>query len=267
MNEMQLFQNPEFGKIRAVELDGEPWLVGKDVASALGYAKPENALAAHVDDEDKTTTLIQGSGSNYKSKAIVINESGLYSLVLSSKLPTAKKFKHWVTSEILPSVRKHGAYMTKQTLRETLKRPESVIEILEALRDEQEAREGLERKIESQKPKVLFADAVSASEQSILIGQLAKLLRQNGVPMGEKRLFQWMRENGYLGKNGNRYNIPTQMSMEMGLFEIKETAVTHSDGRVTVSTTAKVTGKGQVYFVNKFLNKDAEKKDAAAGEK
>ena len=262
---MQLFQNPEFGKVRAVEIDGEAWLVGKDVAEALGYSNTRKALSDHVDAEDKGVTKYDTLGG--PQNLTIINESGLYSLVLSSKLPTAKKFKHWVTAEVLPSVRKHGAYMTKQTLRETLKRPESVIEILEALRDEQEAREGLERKIESQKPKVLFADAVSASEQSILIGQLAKLLRQNGVPMGEHRLFQWMRKNGYFGKNGNRYNIPTQMSMEMGLFEIKETAVTHSDGRVTVSTTAKVTGKGQVYFVNKFLNKDAEKKNAAGDER
>lgn len=253
MNELQIFDNPEFGKIRTVERDGEPWFVGKDVAAALGYEKPQNAIAAHVDNEDKTTALIQGTGSNYKSNAVLINESGLYSLVLSSKLPTARKFKRWVTSEVIPTIRKHKAYMTPDKLEEVLLNPDTLIQLAQNLKSEQEARRAAEAKIEADHPKVLFADAVSTSEQSILVGQLAKIIRQNGVPMGERRLFQWMRENGYLGKHGSRYNIPTQRSMEMGLFEIKETAVTHSDGRVTTNTTPKVTGKGQIYFVNCFL--------------
>ena len=252
--------------IEGYEKDGTVYLKLETVARGLGFTRIA-ASGNEVIRWERINGYLKEFGMPSCGHEDFIPENIFYRLAMKAKSETAERFQAFVADEILPSIRKHGAYMTKQTLRETLKRPESVIEILEALRDEQEAREGLERKIESQKPKVLFADAVSASEQSILIGQLAKLLRQNGVPMGEHRLFQWMRENGYLGKNGNRYNIPTQMSMEMGLFEIKETAVTHSDGRVTVSTTAKVTGKGQVYFVNKFLNKDAEKKNAAGDER
>ena len=251
MNELQIFDNPEFGKIRTVERDGEPWFVGKDVAAALGYSNNRKALADHVDDEDKGVTKCDTLGG--VQDLTVINESGLYSLVLSSKLPTARKFKRWVTSEVIPTIRKHKAYMTPDKLEEVLLNPDTLIQLAQNLKSEQEARRAAEAKIEADHPKVLFADAVSTSEQSILIGQLAKIIRQNGVPMGERRLFQWMRENGYLGKHGSRYNIPTQRSMEMGLFEIKETAVTHSDGRVTTNTTPKVTGKGQIYFVNCFL--------------
>lgn len=251
MNELQIFDNPEFGKIRTVERDGEPWFVGKDVAAALGYSNSRKALADHVDDEDKGVTKCDTLGG--VQDLTVINESGLYSLVLSSKLPTARKFKRWVTSEVIPTIRKHKAYMTPDKLEEVLLNPDTLIQLAQNLKSEQEARRAAEAKIEADHPKVLFADAVSTSEQSILIGQLAKIIRQNGVPMGERRLFQWMRENGYLGKHGSRYNIPTQRSMEMGLFEIKETAVTHSDGRVTTNTTPKVTGKGQIYFVNCFL--------------
>ena len=251
MNELQIFDNPEFGKIRTVERDGEPWFVGKDVAAALGYSNVRNAVPAHVDEEDKLSTRIEYAGQN--REVTIINESGLYSLVLSSKLPTARKFKRWVTSEVIPTIRKHKAYMTPDKLEEVLLNPDTLIQLAQNLKSEQEARRAAEAKIEADRPKVLFADAVSTSEQSILIGQLAKIIRQNGVPMGERRLFQWMRVNGYLGKHGSQYNIPTQRSMEMELFEIKETAVTHSDGRVTTNTTPKVTGKGQIYFVNCFL--------------
>lgn len=137
-NKLQIFQNEEFGNIRAIVIDDEPWFVGKDVAEALGYAKPENAIATHVDDEDKTSTLIQGSGSNYKSKTIIINESGLYSLILSSKLPKAKKFKHWVTSEVIPSIRKHGAYMTPETIEKILYNPDFIMNLAGNLKAEQE---------------------------------------------------------------------------------------------------------------------------------
>lgn len=259
MNEIKIFESSEFGRVRTVEINGEPWLVGKDVAETLGYVKPENAIANHVDDEDKTTTLIQGTGSNYKSKAVIINESGLYSLVLSSKLPTAKKFKRWVTSEVLPSIRKHGAYMNDETLKRAILEPDFLIRLATELKEEKEQRKLLEEKIDSDKPKVIFADAVSASKSTILIGDLAKLIKQNGVDMGQKRLFEWLRENGYLIKRqGSDRNMPTQRSMELGLFEVKETAVTHSDGHTTVSKTPKVTGKGQEYFVNKFLTDGSE---------
>lgn len=249
MNRLQIFENPEFGAVRTVELNGEPWLVGKDVAKALGYAKPENAIGTHVDSDDKTTTLIQGTGSNYKSKAVLINESGLYSLVLSSKLPTARKFRHWVTSEVLPSIRRHGLYAVD----ELLNNPDLMIQAMEQLKAERAKNLQLSEKVRQDAPKVLFADSVAASHTSILVFDLAKLLRQNGVNIGGNRLFDWMRQNGYLVKRrGADWNMPTQRSMEMGLFEVKETSVTHSDGHVTVTKTPKVTGKGQVYFVNKF---------------
>ena len=253
-NEIKVFSNEEFGSIRRVEIDGEYWLSGKDVAQALGYAKPENALSAHVDDEDKITTLVQGTGSNYKSKATVINESGLYSLVLSSKLPSAKKFKRWVTSEVLPSVRKHGAYMTPETLEAAILNPDYLLKVATALKAETDKRKALEAKVSADAPKVLFADSVAASSSTVLVGELAKIMRQNGVDMGERRLFRWMRDNGYLIKrNGTDYNMPTQASMEQGLFRIKETVINHSDGHTSVSKTPKVTGKGQTFFLNKFL--------------
>ena len=240
-------------EIRTIQKDGEPWFVGKDVAAVLGYAKPENAIARHVDDEDKSTTPFQGTA--YETRATIINESGLYSLILSSKLPNAKKFKRWVTSEVLPSIRKHGAYMTDQTLEQALTSPDFLIQLATQLKEEKEQRKQLEAKVEQDKPKVLFADSVSASKSSILVGELAKILKQNGVDTGQFRLFAWLRENGYLIKReGSDYNMPTQKSAEMGLFEVKQTIITHSDGHITTNKTPKVTGKGQVYFVNKFMN-------------
>ena len=254
MNQLQIFENPEFGAVRTVEIDGDPWLVGKDVAKALGYAKPENAIGTHVDSDDKTTTLIQGTGSNYKSKAVLINESGLYSLVLSSKLPTARKFRHWVTSEVLPSIRRHGLYAVD----ELLNNPDLMIQAMEQLKAERAKNQQLSEKVRQDASKVLFADSVEASKYSILIFDLAKILKQNGVQIGGNRLFEWMRQNGYLVKRkGSDWNMPTQRAMEMGLFEIKETSVSHSDGHITVNRTPKVTGKGQTYFINLFLSGNA----------
>ena len=248
MREIQIFENAEFGKIRTIVIDDEPWFVGKDVAAALGYAKPENAIANHVDEEDKTSTLIQGSGSNYKSKTIVINESGVYSLVFGSKLPTARAFKRWVTHEVLPAIRKTGSYHASGSYM-----IDDPIERAKAWIREQEERKQLAAANAKMQPKALFADAVSASETSILIGGLAKLIKQNGVDIGQKRLFQWMRENGFLIKNGADKNIPTQRAMEYGLFEVKERSIVGGDGANHVTRTTKVTGKGQIYFVNRFL--------------
>lgn len=258
MNELQIFSNQEFGTIRTTEINGEPFFVGKDIAEALGYVKPENALAAHVDGEDKTTTLIQGTGSNYKTNATVINESGVYALVFSSKLPKAKEFKHWVTSEVLPTIRKHGAYMTPETLEKALLNPDGMIKVLQALKEEQEKRKALEAQNAEMKPKALFAEAVSASKSSILIGDLAKIIKQNGHEIGQKRLFCWLRDNGWLIKQkGASWNMPTQKSMEMGLFEIKESTFQNPDGSVRITKTSKVTGKGQVFFINKFCGGNA----------
>lgn len=257
MNDLQIFSNEEFGSIRTVTIDNELWFVGKDVAAILGYAKPENAVASHIDTEDKTSTLIQGNGTNYKSKAIIINESGLYSLILSSKMPNAKRFKHWVTSEILPSIRKHGAYMTEQTLEQALTSPDFLIQLATKLKDEQEKNKALTEANNRMRPKEIFADAVMTSEHSILIGELAKLIAQNGYAIGQKRLFAWMREHGYLLKQGGSYNLPAQRYVEAGLFEIKESSISNPDGSVRLTRTTKVTGKGQVYFINKFLKEIA----------
>lgn len=254
MTDLQIFKNPEFGEIRTIEKDGEPWFVGKDVAAALGYERPTKAILDHVDDEDKDEVPIQDSIGRSQNTPI-INESGLYSLVLSSKLPGAKQFKRWITSEVIPSIRKHGAYMTPDKLEEVLLKPDTLIQLAQNLKAEQEKRRALEVKMEEQKPKVLFAESVEVAKTSILIGELAKLLKQNGINIGQSRLFQWLRQNGYLiRRQGSDYNMPTQRAMEMGLFEIKETTITHSDGHIHVSKTPKVTGKGQVYFVNLFLN-------------
>ena len=251
MNNIKIFENPEFGSIRTVERNGEPWLAGKDVAAALGYSNPRKAIADHVDEEDKGVTNCYTLGGN--QNMTIINESGLYSLILSSKLPTAKKFKHWVTSEVLPSIRKHGAYATAPTLERMISDPDFAIRLFGELKQEQDKRKVLEAQAEKDKPKVLFADAVSASDTDILVGELAKLLRQNGVDIGQNRLFGWMRKNGYLGNRGSHYNIPTQRAMDAGLFRIKETTVVHSDGHSSINPTPKVTGKGQVYFINAFL--------------
>lgn len=258
MNDLQVFKNAEFGEIRTVTINDEPWFVGKDVAVALGYKKPENALSVHVDKEDKTTTLIQGTGSNYKTTATVINESGLYSLILSSKLPNAKKFKRWVTSEVLPSIRKHGMYAVD----ELINNPDMAIKAFTALKEEREKNKRLQEDVTRMKPKEVFADAVKTSHTSILVGDLAKILKQNGIETGPKRLFEWLRNNGYLIKrNGTDRNMPTQKAMEMGLFEVKESTVNNPDGSVRITKTTKVTGKGQLYFINKFLDERSNSDD------
>lgn len=188
----------------------------------------------------------------------IINESGLYSLVLSSKLPTARKFRRWVTSEVLPSIRKHGGYLTPEKLEDVLLHPDTLIRLAQNLKEEQEKRRALEAKVEEDKPKVVFAEAVETSHTSILVGELAKLLKQNGVDMGQQRLFQWMRENGFLiARKGTDYNMPTQKSMEMGLFEIKERTISDPAGVTRITKTPKITGRGQTYFINRFLREAA----------
>ena len=256
MSELQIFSSEEFGKVRVVERDGEPWFVGKDVAEALGYKDTVNALKAHVDSEDKAGWRITTQFG--MKETTIINESGVYALVFGSKLPSAKEFKRWVTSEVLPAIRKHDGYLTAKKVEEVLTDPDTIIKLATAIKEERAARVYAELKLEEAKPKVLFADAVSASKTSILIGDMAKLLKQNGHEIGQKRLFQWLRENGYLIKRlGADYNSPTQWAMEKELFEIKETTVSHADGHISITKTTKVTGKGQVYFVNLFAKKGA----------
>lgn len=239
--------------IGALTLNGEPMFIGNDVAKVLGYLNYRNAIAKHVDEEDKLRTQIEYAGQN--REMTLIKESGVYSLIFSSKLPNAKQFKHWVTNEVLPSIRKEGAYVTPQTAFDWMSQPDNMIKFLERYRDAQQENQRLHDENADMQPKALFADAVATSHTSILVGELAKLLKQNGVEIGPKRLFNWLRENGYLIKRkGTDWNSPTQKSMNLDLFEVKETPIVHADGHVTVSKTTKVTGKGQQYFINKFLN-------------
>lgn len=244
MNEVQLF-NFESHEVRSLLLNNEPWFVGKDVAEALGYSKARNAIATHIDSEDKKDAPIQGTLGGVQEMT-VINESGLYSLVLSSKLPSAKKFKRWVTSEVLPALRKTGQYQVKELSGSEL--------MARALIEAQNVLAAKDKVIEEMKPKVVFADAVATSHTSILVGELAKILKQNGIDMGQKRLFAWLREKGYLIKRqGTDYNMPTQKAMELGLFEIKEGSYVNGSGVNITTKTPKITGKGQQYFINKFL--------------
>ena len=244
MNEVQLF-NFESHEVRSLLLNNEPWFVGKDVAEALGYSKARNAIATHIDSEDKKDAPIQGTLGGVQEMT-VINESGLYSLVLSSKLPSAKKFKRWVASEVLPALRKTGQYQVKELSGSEL--------MAKALIEAQSVLAAKDKVIEEMKPKVVFADAVATSHTSILVGELAKILKQNGIEMGQKRLFAWLREKGYLIKRqGTDYNMPTQKSMELGLFEIKEGSYVNGSGVNITTKTPKITGKGQQYFINKFL--------------
>ena len=251
MNNLQVFKNNTFGNLRVVQKNNQTWFVGKDVADILGYQNGSRDINRHVAEEDRHKTMVFDGNQN--KETIVINESGLYSLILSSKLPTAKKFKHWVTSDVLPTIRKHGAYMTPETIEKTLTDPAFIIRLATELKNEKQARIKAEETIIQNRPKVLFADAVSDSNSSILVGDLAKILRGNGVNIGQKRLFAWLRENGFLMKGTESRNMPTQRAMDMGLFKVKEGTYINGDGVNVTTKTTKVTGKGQQYFINKFL--------------
>lgn len=236
MHQLQTF-NFQRNDIRTLLVDETPYFVAKDVTNILGYSNSRDAISRHVDDEDKDVVKLDTLGG--KQSQSIITESGVYSLIFSSKLPAAKQFKHWVTSEVLPALREKGSYSTQV--------PQSLPEALRLAADQAE-------KIQEMKPKALFADSVSTSESTILVGELAKILRGNGVEIGSNRLFVWLRNHGYLIKRkGTDYNMPTQKSMNLGLFKIKETTINHSDGSVGISKTPKVTGKGQQYFINKFI--------------
>lgn len=250
MNEIQTFNNPEFGTIRAVrDDDGEPMFVAKDVCTALEVKNSRDAIA-RLDNDERGVVLIDTPGGEQQMQAV--NEAGLYVLVLSSRKPEAKAFKRWVTHEVLPALRRDGGYMVArdETPEQTMAR---AVLLAQQTIDRQKSRiAGLEAENEEMRPKALFADAVAASDGTCLIGEFAKMLRQNGVDIGQNRLFAMLREDGYLGKVGQNRNVPTQRSMELGLFRIKETAITHSDGHVTINRTPKLTGKGQRYFLERY---------------
>lgn len=247
MTDIQIFKNEQFGEVRTVAKDGEPWFVAADVCKALEIGNPTDAIR-RLDTDERTLVSIEGASNGLPVNAV--SEAGLYTLVLGSRKPEAKAFKRWITHEVIPTIRRHGAYATETTIESIIADPESGIKLLQALKAEQERRREAEAIAEAQRPKALFADAVAASDNSILVGELAKILRQNGVETGQNRLFRWMRDNGYI----MRYtNVPTQYSMERGLMEVKERAINNPDGSVRITQTIKVTGKGIVYFVNKFI--------------
>lgn len=253
MNSLKVFENKEFGKIRTVYKNGQILFIAADVCRALGITNPTMSMQQLEEDERAKLNL------GRQGKTNVINEYGLYSLVLASRKPEAKAFKRWITHEVIPAIRKHGGYFTPAKTEELLNDPDLIIQLATNLKEERAARSQAEQQLAVAKPKVLFADAVAASDSTILIGDLAKIIKQNGHAIGQQRMFRWLRENGYLIKRmGADYNSPTQKAMELGLFKIKETAITHSDGHVTVSKTVKVTGKGQQYFIAKFEAKKHE---------
>ena len=248
MNEIQVFDNGEFGSIRALlDENGEPCFVTKDV---LGILELDRTALRKLDDDEKGVDLIHTLGGN--QEVSTVTEPGFYKLVMRSRKPEAKAFQRWVTHEVLPALRRDGGYMVArdETPEQTMAR---AVLLAQQTIDRQKSRiAGLEAENEKMRPKALFADAVAASDGTCLIGELAKMMRQNGVEVGQNRLFAMLREDGYLGNVGQNRNVPTQRAMDLGLFRIKETAVTHSDGHVTINRTPKVTGKGQIYFVKRY---------------
>lgn len=250
MNSIQIFENAEFGKVRTVQKDGAPWFVAADVCRALEIVQNRNAIA-RLDDDEKGVCSTDTPGG--LQEMTIVNEPGLYALVLGSRKPEAKAFKRWITHEVIPSIRKNGAYATEDTIDRIVEDPDFGIRLLGQLKEERARRKALEERAALDAPKVLFASSVECSKSEILIGELAKIIKQSGVDIGQNRLFERLRQDGYLvARKGTDWNMPTQRSMDMGLMRIKESAITHADGHVTISKTPKVTGKGQVYFVNRY---------------
>lgn len=255
MNDLQIFKNNEFGEIRTVTKNNEPWFVAIDVCNALDLKNPTVSVGRL--DEDEVTKFNLGGLSGESN---IVSEYGLYNLILASRKKEAKKFKRWITHEVIPTIRKHGAYMSSEVIEKTLSDPDYLIRLATNLKEEKAKRALAEAQIERDKPKVLFADTVSSSNKSCLVGELAKLISQEAIRRGEinkkigqNNLFAWMRSSGYLCKSGERKNQPLQQYVEQGLFELKKGSYVDSNGSNITTTTTKVTGKGQIYFVNKFL--------------
>ncbi|EKB64834.1 phage repressor protein/antirepressor Ant [Lactobacillus crispatus] len=263
MNQLTLF-NFENSQLRVVKIDGEPWFVGKDVAQILGYSQPSVAVSKNVPTKDKGITEMETPGG--KQKVTIISEPGMYKLIFKSHASNAERFNDYVATEVLPAIRKHGAYMTDEKAFDVVHNKDGLASLLQQAADQLREKD---IQIEEMKPKALFADAVTSSKSTVLIGDLAKMIKQNGVhhlqivengttktlSMGPNNLCKWMRANHYLiARKGSDYNSPTQRSMLLGLFEIKEKTIVHSDGHTTISKTPKVTGKGQQYFINLFLS-------------
>ncbi len=250
MNQIKIFENPAFGSIRTVIRDQQPWFVAADVCRVLDIANSRDAIT-RLDADEKDDVGLTDTMGRQQIMAIV-NEPGLYSLVLRSRKAEARAFKRWITHDVIPDIRRHGMYANEATLENLLADPDSMITVLERYKAERQRRQALEAKIEQDAPKVLFADTVEASDQSILVGVLAKMMRQKGVEIGQNRLFDMLRRDGYLCSTEGRWNMPTQRAMEMQLFEVRERSINNPDGSVRLTLTTMVTGKGQVYFVSKY---------------
>ena len=277
---IQVFDNSKFGMVRIIEENGDTLFCASDLCNALGYSNGRQAIINHVDEADVTkrdmgvVTGKKADGTDIRQtvKATFVNESGLYSLIIGSKLPSARDFKRWITSEVLPEIRKHGAYLNNDIIEKTLSDPDYLIQLATIIKEERRLRKKAEadnKKLEAinkrQKPKAVLGEAVSASRNSCLIGELAKIITQNGFKIGQNRLFSWLRENNYLGTSNSFYNIPNQKYVEQGIFEIKKSVRYVKDEPIS-TVTAKVTGKGQEYFINKFLPKCSKLNDFFQGE-
>lgn len=253
MNELQIFSSEEFGQVRTVEINGKPYFVANDVAKALGYVETAKAIRTHCKGVSEMDIPSKGGVQCMK----IIPEGDIYRLIVRSKLPSAEKFEKWVFDDVIPSIRTNGGYIAGQeTLSDEDLMAKAILVAQKKIKERDQIIEQQKQKIEADRPKTIFADAVSASHTSILIGDLAKLICQNGYQIGQKRLFQWMRDNGYLMVSGSSRNMPKQKYVEQGLFEIKESNVQNPDGSVRITRTTKVSGKGQLYFVNKFLGQE-----------
>lgn len=261
-NQIQTF-NFETEPVRVIEKNGAPWFVAKDVSDILNYATAKDFVRG-VDVEDKGRHIVPTPSG--EQEMTIVSEGGLYAALLRSRAERTKPFRRWVTHEVLPAIRRHGVYATQQAAEEFIKNPDALLYTLKALQEEREKTAQLQAQAALDAPKVLFADSVAASKTSILVGQLAKILTQNGYEIGQNRLFAWMRNHGYLSKRrGNDWNMPKQDYVEMGLFEIKESSHSQPDGTVRITKTTKVTGKGQQYFLNKLLNGSATTPLAVVG--
>lgn len=257
MNELQVFQNSQFGNLEILTIEGKEWFPAIQVAEILGYSNPRDAVERHTKKRGVVKhDVIDKLGRKQNKK--FIDEGNLYRLITRSKLPQADEFEEWVFEDVLPSIRKHGIYATDNVIENTLNNPDYIINILTEYKKEKEHNLVLEQQVKENKPKVLFADSVAGSDNSILVGELAKLLKQNGVDVGQNRLFKWLRNNGYLiKKSGESYNLPTQRSMDLEILDIKKRVINNPDGSSKITRTPKVTGKGQQYFINKFLSEEA----------
>ena len=252
MQDLKVFQNSQFGELEILTIDNKEWFPAIKVAEILGYTNPRKAIRDHAKEKGVTIRSVLSNGGMQDKK--FIDEGNLYRLITRSKLPQAERFEEWIFEDVLPAIRKHGVYATDDVIENTLNNPDYIINVLTEYKKEKEQNLLLQQEVETNKPKVLFADSVAGSDNSILVGELAKILKQNGVDIGQNRLFKWLRNNGYLiKKGGESYNLPTQKSMDLKILDIKKRIINNPDGSSKVSRTPKVTGKGQQYFINKFL--------------